>query len=101
MSDFMEIGQYQLENLMKNGVRFSYFDLSDTNATAQHPLLKGSQQIGHDAVVKHIGDLGLSKDAPIVLICQNGTKSLEVARKLSENSYLNVYVIEGGHASLT
>ncbi|HVK60299.1 MAG TPA: rhodanese-like domain-containing protein [Bdellovibrionales bacterium] len=98
MSDPLMIGRYQLENLLKNGVLFHFFNLSVQSSA--HSLLHGSVKLEASAAVEHISHLGLSKDAPIVLICENGAKSMEVARVLGENLFLNVYVVEGGTVSL-
>jgi rhodanese-related sulfurtransferase len=99
VSEPLKIGRYQLENLLRNGVRFQFFDLSE-DVTSQHELLTGSRKLRAESALEEINAMNLSKDAPIVLICENSVKSMDVARRLEQNSYLNVYVFEGGRASL-
>jgi rhodanese-related sulfurtransferase len=35
-----------------------------------------------------------------VLICENGAKSIVVAEDLAQNSFINVFMVEGGTAAL-
>jgi rhodanese-related sulfurtransferase len=101
----MLIGKYQLQNLKNNGVRFHFFEIIDEEiATGLHakqsPLLVGCQKLSASNAVEELEKQGLSKDAPIVLICEHGMKSMELAAKLEQNSFLNVYVVEGGKHAL-
>lgn len=100
----MRIGQYQLENLQKNNVTFLYFDLrapeNRDERSIKHFLLRGSQPVAPERVLEAVQASGVDANAPIVLICENGTKSVEAARVLEQNSYINVFIVLGGTASL-
>ena len=103
--NIVRIGQYQLENLLKNRIGFAYLDLRDPKTRESehlgHPLLAGSHSVAPENAVEYIRGLNLPNHAPIVLICENGSKSLGVALELEDNSYINVFMIEGGIKGLT
>lgn len=104
MSSLVRIGQYQLENLQRNRVSFLYLDLQapENRATldVQHFLVAGSHSVSPENALKFVMDRGTALDFPIVLICENGSKSVAVAQQLEENSYINVFAIEGGWKSI-
>ena len=101
----VRIGQYQLENLLKNKIGFAYLDLRDPTIRQiehmGHPLLAGSQSVAPENAVEYVRALNLPNHAPIVLICENGAKSLGAALELEDNSYINVFIIEGGIKGLS
>lgn len=93
----LKIGEYQLQNLIANRVGFLYLDLRNPSGGANdHALLSGSRPCRADLVLVSVHDAGLKPDAPIVLICENGAKSLVAAETLARNSFINVFVVEGG-----
>ena len=100
----MFIGQYQLENLQKNRVGFVFFDLRSEEARARegagNALLNGAESIAAESVLSKLLEMNSPKSTPIVLICENGSNSLGVAKRLEDNSYINVFVIEGGSQTL-
>lgn len=97
----IEIGQYQLENLLRNQVRFHFFDLSEGESeAARHPLLAGAEKVTAGQVLDQLSALGATTDAGIVLICENGSKSMTVGRLLGQHSFINVFVVEGGIQAL-
>lgn len=98
MADVLMIGRYQLENLLKQQIQFYYFDLSESVAhgTSRHALLARSQVISPDQVLAQLRTLGAPPEAPIVLVCENGSKSVALAQVLEENSFRNVYVVRDG-----
>lgn len=97
-TDFLKIGRYQLENLYKNNVRFTYLNLG---SESDHALMRGSVAVTPDAAVEKIRGMNLPNHAPIVLICENGSKSVSVAKSLGDNGYINVIVVDGGLAALS
>ncbi len=102
MSDVLRIGEYQLRNLLQNRVQFFYINLSsDTESeTSKHELLQSSRKVSADALSETLRQWGAAPDAPIVLICENGLKSMAAALELAQDSYINVFVFEGGTQSL-
>jgi rhodanese-related sulfurtransferase len=104
MENVAKIGRYQLENLLKNNIGFVFLDLRSPESRAMGPqglhLLAGSVPVELDLVLAHVRGLGCPPHAPIVLICENGTKSVAAARELEQNSYINVFVFEGGTDAL-
>lgn len=103
MSETLTIGVYQLANLLRNRVPFLYFDLSSDrgmDVAKGHPLLFGSERIDGAKILELANERGLQPSQPIVLICENGSKSVEAARVLEQNSFINVFVVEGGKKSL-
>lgn len=100
MSDVSLIGPYQLENLQKNKVGFLFLDLDASRALAHHALLVGSEAVAVDQVLEFVKQRSLGANQPIVLICENGARCLTIAHLLEENSYINVFVVEGGKEAL-
>lgn len=104
MADVTKIGTYQLQNLIRHQAKFIYFDLRTeaerANEPGAHPLLTGSQVVEPEAVVETVKGYGVDGSFPIVLICENGSKSVAVAEELERNSFINVFVVEGGVRSL-
>jgi rhodanese-related sulfurtransferase len=104
MSTVLRIGEYQLQNLLQNRVKFFYMDLRSNEKRASeapgHYLLNDSKAVEPQGVMNALRELQAPADAPIVLICENGAKSMAVAEELAQNSFINVFVIEGGTAAL-
>jgi rhodanese-related sulfurtransferase len=104
MENVAKIGRYQLENLLRNNVGFVFLDLRSSERRASelqdHPLLAGSVSVQIDRVISHVQGLGCPAHTPIVLICENGTKSVAAVRELEQNSFINVFVFEGGTEAL-
>lgn len=98
------VGEYQLRNLIKNQVVFLYFDLRESGVSAGEksgdPLFQNSQNASEDELPKLVSEQASSKDHPIVLICENGEKSMRAALELEKLGYLNVFVLRGGTSSL-
>lgn len=100
MSEIMKIGEYQLRNLIESRTPFLYLDLRTVNES-DHELLAGSIKINPQDVLATVRAKGVATDGPIILICETGTVSTAAAIELSENSYINVFVIAGGLEALS
>lgn len=48
---------------------------------------------------QRLGDLEKRKDAPVILVCQSGSRSTEAGKKLTGLGFSRVYVLEGGVAA--
>ena len=88
------IGRYQLENLQKNRVGFLFLDVSERPSS--HDLLAGRQSVQASDALAFLAAQGVKPDAPIVLICETGAISVGVAKVFEQNSFINVFVIDGG-----
>ncbi len=96
----MQIGLFQLENLVLTRTKFCFLDLrADLDRSVPEPLknvLESIQPMLVNEVADRLQTLALAKEHPIVLLCTNGKTSKQVAQKLESLGYVNVYVIEGG-----
>ncbi len=101
----IRIGQYQLENLQRNKIGFVFLDLREPELRARegvgHWLLQGSHPMTAGEAANYVDSLALPPNTPIVLVCENGAKSLGVAMELETKAYINVYIVEGGTSALT
>jgi rhodanese-related sulfurtransferase len=102
VSDVLTIGRYQLENLHRMGVRFTFFDLSEpaSGESNQHELLAGSRLVAPGEVLNVLRAEKAPLDAAVILICEDGVKSKAVAEQLEQAGFMNVYRVEGGVAAL-
>lgn len=99
----MEIGLFQLENLFLSPSRFLFFDLR----TEKRPVAPSIDQYLSRATAIEPNELGAHLQAqntphefPILLLCQDGGTSAEIARGLEAAGYTNIYVVTGGVAGL-
>lgn len=64
------------------------------------PYLEKSIPIPVDQLRKWLEEQQVSKDTPIVLICQNGRTSIRAAKALNKQGFINVYYLKGGTKAL-
>src|SRR4051794_26992818 len=100
----MEIGLFQLENLMHSNVQFCFLDISnsavpDLPATL-NAILSRAVKIKAGQVATYLKDKSPSKEAPVILLSEDGRSAQALAATLESASYTNIYVIEGGVAGL-
>ncbi len=104
MSSVLFLGEYQLRNLIKNQVLFLYLDFRPPGTRAKqnpgHWIFRGSVPCTFDAVAEQAARQALTKEHPIVLICENGETSMTAARELEKLGYSNVFVLRGGTEEL-
>jgi rhodanese-related sulfurtransferase len=99
----MEIGLFQLENLMHSHVRFKLFDLrvkTQTLPDAIEAILSRGIRPSVKSVEEILKDEKADKTAPVILVCEAGRVSAQTAAQLEASGYQNVYVVEGGVAGL-
>jgi|SRR5665213_1242935 len=95
----MEIGLFQLENLIHSHSRFNFFDLRENTKALPESLeaiLARAIRLSVKTVEQYVKDQRFAKDAPLILVCENGQTSVRAAEKLEAEGFTNVYVIEGG-----
>lgn len=69
-------------------------DVRSTEEFAQGPRPRGARNVPPERIVR--GDLRLSKDDEILLICHSGHRSLRAAQALAGQGYTNVSNVRGG-----
>lgn len=97
----MTIGLFQLENLAMMPTRFAFLDLRAQAAPVSSHidnLLMRSTLVAPEKAESHLKDA--DKEEPVVLVCEDGNTSMEVARRLEAAGFDNVYVVSGGVAGL-
>jgi rhodanese-related sulfurtransferase len=96
----MEIGLFQLENLIISRMPFTLLDIRiERGGELPHEIdrcLKVAQAVASAEVEKFLTDEGGAKDRPILLVCESGVTSSKLAEKLEATGFTNVYVVAGG-----
>lgn len=101
----LEIGLFQLENLILMKSPFLFFNLSEGDYQIKDQKLLSYVQtaavVHKDRLATHLKDQNTDLEFPIVLLCEDGSSSLATSKELDALGYSNVYVVEGGLAGLT
>ena len=104
MSDYFEIGYFQLENLMMNQVQFYFFDIGMVRTKiADEPLkslLRFLVAMEPEDIEPYLKEKSETNTVPIVLLCEDGVRSRKWAKVLSEAGYININIVEGGFSGL-
>jgi rhodanese-related sulfurtransferase len=101
-ADFFMIGWFQIESLLLNHMGFILFDLRPHPDHTAEPKLFWD----HARTVKPEDALSQAKehlaalDQPLLLLCEDGEVSCQVAARLVRAGYSNLCVIEGGYKQL-
>lgn len=96
---FIKIGEYQFQNILLNRVPCLMLDLRIADAGSPH--LNRATPATHQNCLDLVKKAAITKEHPIVLVCDDGALSFEVAEKLVDLKYYNVVVLEGGIRSLS
>ena len=97
--DWMEIGLFQLENLTLMPTRFLYLDLRVDDQDLPPNLLtilKSAQRLNPELLDSHLTQMKADQNTPMVLVCETGDCSRQMAQRLVKNGYQQVYVVSGG-----
>ena len=102
--DDFSIDVFQLENLINNKLSFLFFNLSSTFSVDGYgnfvsSILKSSQASTQTDIRNKLEKVDKSK--PIILICERGNQSRDLARHLHKEGFINVFFVTGGIMSLT
>lgn len=110
MEAINQIGIYQIENLVLQRVPFTLLDLTkDSNLIGPFEHLNPYYLNFFKAQILKATPSdyksserfqALTKEAPIVVICDSGNESLKVSQELEAAGYINVFYVTGGFASL-
>lgn len=102
--DALEIGLFQLENLILMKSPFLFFNLAVGDYQIQDQKLLSYVQTASvmhkDRLSTHLKDQNVDQQYPIILLCEDGSSSLMASKELDGLGYSNVYVVEGGLAGL-
>ena len=102
--DDFSIELFQLENLINNNISFLFFNLSsnfsikDYGDLASSLLIKLSQAGTELEIKEQLRQTDKSK--PVVLICEKGDRSRDLALRLQKKGFINTFFIKGGIISL-
>lgn len=101
-----EIGYFQFENLIKNRIPFTLINL-DVNLENffrekfyQSYMESQMHKCNPEEIMNRFAELNLPKDQALVLLCEDGNKSLKIFKDLSALGYSNVYYVPQGFKQL-
>ncbi len=96
----MRVGRYQLENLVREGIKFLFADLrtADERAQFDDPLLAKAEALSADELVTRLE--GAPLDSAVLLLSQDGSQAATVAETLESKGFKNVYILRDGVDSL-
>ena len=95
----MEIGLFQLENLLHAQTRFLLLDLRRERSAVAADLVQIMEKaVALDAaqIENYLVKEKIHEEAPIVLVCENGQVSQAASSRLEKLGYRNIYVVERG-----
>jgi len=91
------ISAFQFRGLFSNNVNFLFFDLRAIDCVPQYSRAVHTTDAAiMDELNKRTGD----KRTPILILCEDGVLSKEVAKKIADTGFINVVVVEGGARAL-
>jgi|SRR6185312_12250324 len=104
----LPIGFYQFDNLVHNHIPFALFTLefpfekiysSEDLKHLQRQLILLAV-VSQNEILSIIENRGFKKDHPIVVLCEKGITSKEIAQALEEMGYMNTFFVLDGFKSL-
>lgn len=101
------IGFFQFDNLVKSGVPFMivavevdpYSFYKEQHRHIQSYTQNFSKNGSVQELDQKIKELKVSKEFPIVILCQDGKKSFELSQGLESLGYMNAYHVLDGFQS--
>lgn len=98
----MDIGLFQLENLIVTRTKFVFLDLRERVETSAElkSILNEAVRVATGEIEKYLKENQIPQAAPIVLLCEKGKASSKAARQLEALGYTQVYVVTRGEAGL-
>ena len=100
-----KISFYQLDNLVVNRVPFMFYNMGPSikswyeNVSRLH-LETYEKLLPHNEVTADLIQNKIPLNYAIVLVCENGQNSSQLADHLAAMSYTNVYVVDGGYQQM-
>ena len=99
----MELGLFQLENLVGTRTPFCFLALEPFNETLPteiQVLVQKATQVQSANVEAYLREQRTPAGAPIVLLCKDGRASKELAAILERAGFQNIYTVARGIAGL-
>lgn len=100
MPDVLAIGRYQLENLIREDIRFLFADLRtvDERAMFADPLVARAVVLSVDELRARVAEM--PRDSAIVLLSEDGELAANESAALESLGFKNVYIVRGGARGL-
>ncbi len=104
------IGFFQFDNIVKSAVPFlivtidvdlSTFYNDDKHRHIRSYTQKFSKDVTSDELLQKISDLKIGKEFPVVIICDDGKKSMQLCAAVEEKGFLNCYYVLDGFKSFS
>lgn len=103
------IGFFQFDNLVKNRIPFFFLrtavDIESSFGLMEKMHIRNFSiildQLDLPRAETALKERQAQKDSPVLVLCEDGVKSLELAKKLCEQDYMNVYYVLDGVKGLT
>lgn len=96
----MDIGLFQLENLVANPMPFRLIDLRKRPTPVTEPglsrLFLKAEQIRHRDLLSSARNAAHPETLPVILFCEDGSESKRAASQLEQLGWTNVLYLEGG-----
>lgn|GEM_PF-1631511 len=101
----LKINFYQLDNLINNRVPFLFFNMSESLLSWYSSVSKMHVEtyeimLKENQLIAVLTEKTAPKNYAIVLLCDEGSVSLQLAENLEKLAYTNVYVIDGGYQQM-
>lgn len=99
-----QIGYFQVVNLLRNKVPFHLVTLDvdwpEPLPVSLSKLFAAAVPTDLNQLLPHLQCSNIKQSDPLILLCQNGSKSKEGHEILQGHGYLNVYSVRGGIEAL-
>jgi rhodanese-related sulfurtransferase len=96
----MKIGRYQLENLVREGIKFLFADLrtDEQRKEFSDPLLASAVSLTAAELRSRLQ--GAPADSAVLILSQDGVAAAAAAETLEADGFKNVYIVRDGIAAL-
>lgn len=101
-----EISFFQFDNLIRNRIPFLLLNLTEetprlySQALYQKHLEAMENKTNKTQALALLSQKSYPKHEAILVLCQNGNQSCELATSLEKDGYLNVFFVKGGLETL-
>ncbi len=93
---FKHITPDQLEVMIQKNPSLAIIDVREPKELAAFGHIPNVVNISSKQIAQRLNELPANKSKEIVVVCQTGGRSFEVAHLLTKNGYANVFNLEGG-----
>ena len=93
---FRDILPKELATMMKNDPSLFLLDVREPFELIAFGAIPGVKNISINEIARRMDELPADKSKPVVVVCQSGSRSYEVAHHLVKRGYTQVYNLESG-----